>query len=147
MCRVIENLQTAVYSASPFPKRKRIGRGAKAAGLRYEKCVGEELARRGLTVVRGPWIKFHDINGQGFAQPDFIIQDSETHWAILEVKLSQTKTAFEQLFSLYLPLLTFLHPGVKFVPLQVCKNLRYEDDKIVDDLTLTKQGATWHWLN
>lgn len=149
MCRIIStsSLEFARYSRSPFGGKPRRGKGARAAGLRYEENVGKELARRQLDFARGPWIQFRDRNGTGFAQPDFVIYSSAKQWCVLEAKLSQTPAAFEQLFKLYVPLLTFLHPGVNFTPVQVCKNLRKRDAKIVDDLGKAKYGGTWHWIN
>ena len=149
MCRHIEaaTLNFARYSRNPFGKAPRRGRGARAAGLRYEENVGKELARRQLDFACGPWIQFEDTNGVGFAQPDFIVYSSANSWIVLEAKLSQTPSAFEQLFKLYLPLLSKLHPGVTLIPAQVCKNLRRADSKIVDDLCKVKYGSTWHWLS
>ena len=149
MCRHIEttSLEFARYAKNPFGERKRKGRGARAAGLRYEMNVSDELARRGLDFARGPWIQFKDNNGIGFAQPDFIVYSGEDLWIVLEAKLSQTPSAFEQLFKLYLPLLSRLHSGVTLIPAQVCRNLRRRDAAIVDDFGKVKYGSTWHWLN
>lgn len=144
MPRLVENLKWAQYAArSPWPKPRRV-RGKKAAGLRYERLLGEELARRGLEFEHGPWIEFEDSHGRGFAQPDFLVF-GEGHWTLLEAKLSQTPTAFAQLFGLYLPLLCLLHPQVQIVPVQVCRNLRQGGD-VVEDFLGANPGATWHWL-
>lgn len=151
MCRHVEQLKFARYAKPPgfLGKRKRV-RGKKAAGLRYEKKLGEELARRGIDFGKGLWIEFEDANGKGFAQPDFVVYGSGKKWRILEAKLSQTNVAFEQLFSLYLPLLAHLHPDIEFTPLQVCRNLRgirAGDPRLVDDLEKAQSGCIWHWLD
>ena len=144
MSRVVERLKWAEYAKDPWGKRRR-GRGAKAAGLRYQARVGEELARRGLDHAAGPWIHFEDRNGRGYAQPDFIVFESE-RWMVLEAKLTQTPAAFAQLFHLYIPLLSLLHPEREFCGIQVCRNLRNRDG-VVDDLTRATNGKTWHWLS
>jgi len=144
--RTVEGLKTARYAESPWKKQKR-GRGKRAEGLRYQARVGTELARRGFDVVNGPWIEFYDKNGRGFAQPDFVVINDPDNWIIVESKLSQTPTAFEQLFYKYLPLLKFLHPNVEFVPIQVCKFLRKGiDGLIIEDISQACPRATWHWL-
>ena len=142
-----DSLEFAQYSRSPWHGRKPRTRGKKAAGLRYERMVGEELARRKLDFAHGLWIEFRDVNGKGFAQPDFIVYDSTGAWTILEAKLSQTPAAFEQLFNLYIPLLSHLHPQVELTPVQVCRNLRTRSAPIVEDLDEAKSGDVWHWLN
>ena len=149
MCRHIQSssLDFARYSKNPFGAKPKRSRGAKAAGLRYERMVGKELARRRLDFAQGPWIQFKDNNGIGFAQPDFIVYSSLDLWIVLEAKLSQTPAAFEQLLRLYIPLLRKLHPNVELVPVQVCRNLKRKDKLIVDDLRKVKSGSTWHWLN
>jgi len=147
VCRCISGLEFARYSKNPWGGKPRRGRGVRAAGLRYEERVGKELARRKLDFARGPWIEFRDVNGKGFAQPDFVVYADSSRWIVLEAKLSQTPAAFEQLFSLYIPLLTQLHPEIELVPVQVCKNLRKRDPKMIEDLRDARKGATWHWLN
>lgn len=146
MCRRIERLEFAEYSTSPWPKKRRRGRGARAAGLRYESNLSKELARRGVDYAHGPWIKFLDQNGKGFAQPDFVVYDTPSRWIILESKLAQTPEAFEQLNYLYVPLLSYMHPEVELVPVQVCKILRTGGD-IIEDLNSARSGAVWHWLS
>ena len=119
--------------------------GKRAEGLRYQARVGEELARRGLDHAAGPWLRFEDRNGVGYAQPDFVVI-TENEWLVLEAKLTQTSAAFAQLFRLYIPLLSCLHPDSEFAGIQVCRNLRTRDG-VVDDLRFARNGATWHWLS
>lgn len=145
MGRRIEELEFAEYSTSPWPVARR-GVGKRAAGLRYQAALSAELARRGFDFANGPWIRFRDANGLGHAQPDFVVYDSPTRWVVLEAKLSQTEAAFEQLNSLYIPLLQFLHPEIEMVPIQVCKVLRTGGD-IIESLDCARNGAIWHWLS
>jgi hypothetical protein len=149
MARTIDvaSLDYVRYSTSPWKGKKPRVRGKKAAGLRYERRVGEELARRKFDFAHGPWLEFSDGNGRGFAQPDFVIYDSAQRWLILEAKLSQTSAAFEQLFSLYVPLLAHLHEGVELIPVQVCRNLRNRKYPIIEDVSQAKPGCIWHWLH
>jgi hypothetical protein len=149
MCRHVKGLKWAQWADPPsFAKRKR-ARGAKAAGLRFERKVAEELARRG-EVWHGQWIEFEDVNGRGLAQPDFILP---SEGIVLESKLTETPAAFEQLFSLYLPLLELLM-GERLCGVQVCRNLAPVPrearpsgayGEILDDLAPVP-GAVWHYL-
>ena len=146
MCRHISGLISAQYAENPFGRTPR-ARGLKAKGLRYQRSVGEFLAKRHLDVRAGPWIHFSDRHGPGFAQPDFVIHYAPERWIVLEAKLTQTPNAFEQLIHLYLPLLSHLHPNVELVPVQVCRNLREPPQLLIEDLSEASPGATWHWLS
>lgn len=171
MCRHVEGLRLVEWASAPtFAGRSR-ARGQKARGLKFEREVEAELARRGRqplapeeldtapqgpapTFVRGPWIGFEDAAGRGLAQPDFILPDLGL---VLEVKLSETPRAFEQLFSLYIPLLNVLLPrDGGWWGLQVCRNLapvareeRPTDDwgAILEDLpaVVPPARAVWHF--
>lgn len=145
MARIIENLHEARYGQNPWPKVRR-PRGSKAAGLRYERKVRDELLRRKYDFAYGPWIHFRDRNGTGAAQPDFVVYVDSEKWFLLESKLTQTPTAFSQLFRLYIPLLQFLHPEVTIIPVQVCKVLRGMQP-VVEDFTEATPGDTWHWIH
>lgn len=145
MCRKIKDLETVTYSKNPWAFRKSRPRGKKRAGLVYQRLLGEDFARRGLDYANGPWLEFYDANGRGFAQPDFIVYKDPKQWLVVEAKLSQTPAAFEQLFSLYVPLLKYLHPEIELIPIQVCKYLRTEG-KYFEDVLKTEAGGTCHWI-
>lgn len=146
MSRVITDLYEARYGENPWADKVRRPRGAKAAGLRYEKKVGAELLRRHYDFVHGPWIHFKDRNGTGAAQPDFVVYTSSNKWFLLESKITQTPAAFSQLFRLYMPLLQHLHPGITIIPVQVCKVLKGLQP-VVEDFLEAAPGDTWHWIH
>jgi hypothetical protein len=77
-----------------------IGRpkGRKAAGLRFEKAIGQQL----LGARRGQWFEFEDRNGHGWCQVDFLLP-----WAgravVIEAKYTWTEDGHRELEGLYLP--------------------------------------------
>lgn len=125
-------------------------RGAKAAGLRYQRAFGKAIGRSALD---GPWFQFRDSNGAGFCQPDFIINLPSVA-VILECKYTWTPEAFAQIELLYRPVLE-LALGKPTFGLQVCKRLLPRssvDSKIVgmlgNGLVLANSGTrvALHWL-
>lgn len=109
--RHLQGLQWAfAREMGPWDGKIRRPRGAKAAGLRYEKSVGEAL---GPTWTRGSWYEFRDARGRGWAQPDFWGYLSPHEGIpcrlVLECKYTWTLEAHTQLQDLYLPLITRAH--------------------------------------
>jgi len=93
-------------------------RGAKAAGLRYQRAFERAIGRSALA---GPWFQFRDVNGEGFCQPDFVINLPSVA-VILECKYTWTPEAFAQIELLYAPVLAQALKKPTF-GLQVCKRL------------------------
>ena len=125
-------------------------RGAKAAGLRYQRAFGKAL---GASALDGPWFEFQDNGGRGFCQPDFVLEFDRLA-VILECKYSWTLEAYVQIEALYKPVVTQAL-GKPAFGLQVCKRLQGragELTKIVSSLgnglILANQGqrVTLHWL-
>jgi len=87
-------------------------------GIRYEKKVGKELKARfpEARILSGQWIKFWDLGGVGFAQPDHVLLLGG-RGLIVEAKLSHTDQAREQLELLYAPLCSAIWPEVPFFSL------------------------------
>ncbi len=99
-CRQVEGLHWV------FPRAKAPGfatgkrpRGAKGAGLRFEKLVATAIPQ----ATHGQWFEFCDKNGLGFACPDLIIPTRDVVF-VLECKLTANEEADRQLSDLYLPL-------------------------------------------
>ena len=118
----------------PFPGKNQ-NRNAKACvkkGHAYERVVHRELKRLDLggEICFQQWIMFADENGLGWAQPDLYVL-----WPnlllLIECKLTQSKSADQQLLGLYLPLLRDIYQ-LPILCLQVCKNLRVVPPKLVD---------------
>lgn len=73
-------------------------RGAKLAGIRYERSLANALP----AAKHGQWFEFEDWNGRGFCQPDLLLGCDGICW-VLEVKYSWTIDGHRQLEGLYLP--------------------------------------------
>lgn len=72
--------------------------GCRALGVRYEKAMAKALP----AAQHGLWWEFFDGNGPGFCQTDLLLVGP--HYAlVLEVKYTYTTEAWEQLETLYGP--------------------------------------------
>ena len=149
--RVIAGLRWA--KPSPRPAGLPIGRprGAKAAGLRYERDLAATLP---LPSVHGQWIEYCDAAGKGFAQIDLVVASAPAELAILEAKYTWIWEGHSQVERLYLPLLRSMS-GKACLGIVVCKVLRsgMPSDIAVcatleEALAAARQGrrAVWHWL-
>lgn len=80
-------------------------RGAKAAGLRFQRAVGAALeAKLGHRLLQGPWFEYCDGHVRRYCQPDFIIYRPESaDFVVAEAKLTWNFEAYEQLWRLYVP--------------------------------------------
>lgn len=94
-------LRYAKFCDKPAWLRPQRRRGAKAAGLAYEKSISDALPARHL---KGSWIEFEDAKGQAWCQIDFAVNVNRTVY-VLEAKLTWTAEAHEKLRRLYLPLI------------------------------------------
>lgn len=152
--RVVKGLLEAALSPTSPHATVRLF-GSQAKGKAYERRLGKELERRlakGLwdeaELIKGPWIKFRDQNGPGYAQPDFLIL-SPALLCIIDAKLTHTEIARRQLLSLYLPLCSFLWPGRLTLCVEVCHNPGTGSGFLVeleDCLAEEQDLYIWHWL-
>lgn len=124
-------------------------RGAKAAGIRYEKALGKAL---GSFAEHGPWFQFRDKGGFGHCQPDYLIELPSVV-VVLECKYTWTLAAYVQIEALYGPVISFAL-GKPVIGLQVCKRLLPEAQKhskitgmLGNGLILANSGSrvTLHW--
>lgn len=144
--RVIKDLLWVTLSEkSPWSKSRARLRGAKARGRAYENKFGVWLERQNLpgTLFAHQWLAFEDENGVGYAQPDYFILRPD-NVLLLECKLSQVDSAWDQLELLYAPLLGHLFSR-PCIPVQVCKNLRATDG-VVTSIMDARPGSVFHWL-
>ena len=116
--RKIEALDFAELCKPVFPASK--ASGSKELGLRYERSVLKRVKRwfKGETVFHNPWIRFHDLHGNGFACPDIVVLESGI---IFECKLSFKESAISQISDLYLPLCEEVFRR-KFSRIIICKH-------------------------
>lgn len=94
----------------PFIHREPRYTGRRASGIRYEAKVHQEFLGRYPGYLPSPWIEFYDRSPLSkWCQPDGLIIDP---WLgrliIVEVKYQHTPEAHEQLFGLYLPVLSLM---------------------------------------
>jgi len=84
-------------------------KGAKAAGIRYERKAQSHLcAKYPLTYVQGPWLTYRTLGHPRpyYCQPDGLFVDFERGVVtIVEIKIKHTATAWWQLRRLYEPVL------------------------------------------
>lgn len=133
--RVIEGLLSARASDRPQGMPKSRARGAKAAGLRYER----ELARALPQAKHGQWWQFVDRNGPGYCQTDLLLK-TELGLFVLEVKYTWTLAGHGQLSKLYRPVVEkALGQPVGLV--QVCKKLLPETPRQTIRLSLKEALA------
>lgn len=119
--RQIDRLAWVERTESPFGKVSR-AKGAKALGLQFERRVGKLASKwfPGDEVLLGPWLRFADAHGEGFAQPDIVCLKAGL---VLECKLGFRAEAFAELEGLYIPLCERLWRRT-FRGLVVCKHWR-----------------------
>lgn len=77
-------------------------RGAKAAGLRYERALAKHLSEG----AHGVWFEFQDDNGHGYCQSDHLYSFLPNFIAILEVKYTLVLDAYSKLRDLYIPVIS-----------------------------------------
>lgn len=125
MIRRIDGLRWARMSAEGPRLPISRPRGAKAAGLRYERA----LARALPTWKHGQWWEFEDRRGHGWCQTDLMTRaqiadplHGGDEVVILEAKYTYTREAWEQIEGLYAPVLT-MATGRSVVGIQVCRAL------------------------
>jgi hypothetical protein len=123
-------------------------RGAKRAGLAYEKKLAEGL----FQAKHGQWFEYEDVEGRGFCQTDVLLQRP---WGILilEAKYTWTPVGHAQLEQLYLPVVAQAW-GLPTRGLVVCKIVLPETPRgeIYSDLDSATAAAclgrrpVLHWL-
>lgn len=160
--RVIAGLkeaETMHQAPAAFRKSPKL-KGCRAKGKTYERTVGRKLANRiknGLlnfgsdmpTIHSEQWFYFRDMNGSGYCQTDHYLK-YENFIVLLECKLTQSNDAIKQMALLYRPVLEHIY-GLPVIPVQVCKNLRYNPPNLIVDIEdlLAEpkiQLWTWHYL-
>lgn len=152
MTREIEGLLWS--RACPRPAGIPIGRprGAKAAGLRYERALARALP---APRVHGQWFEFEDARGRGVCQTDLLLSVSRGGTiVVLEVKYSWTAEGHQQLEKLYLPIVQKA-TGRQVIGIVVTRRLTESMPRdLVVCSTLAQaiaaasagRRAVWHWL-
>lgn len=103
--RVVYGLGEAQCCKRPASIPKGRSYGTKALGLSFERKVGEALGKRGLLVNAGQWFSYHDANGHGYCQTDYLLFLPE-FTVIVECKLTETQQGRKQIAELYAPVVS-----------------------------------------
>lgn len=145
MFRPLEGLKFAVESKCPWGRAR--PRGAKAAGLRYEKAFARAMPQ----AKHNPWFAFIDRNGAGNCSPDFVLELDDC-LVVFECKLSDKSYAKDQLRLLYVPIVERVY-GKSVRAIVVTKILRPWSDtsRVVGTMAEAIEMAkhtipTLHWL-
>lgn len=133
---------------SERPKAMPIGRprGAKAAGVRFERLVAKAMPQ----AKHGLWWEFVDASGRHWCQTDLVLEGRDSV-LVVECKYTWTRDAQRQLEGLYLPVVSWVR-GKPAYGVQLCKVLTPEATGVCptleDALALARSGAaaTWHWI-
>lgn len=112
----------------PLPKPSQI-RGAKAAGLRYERLFARQFPQS----LHGQWFEYEDRSGHGYCQPDLIVSFLPRCLMVFEVKYTLNAEAFLQLNDLYLPVVKVAMNAPVFGCV-VARNLVPSSGMVVSDL-------------
>ncbi len=105
-------------------------RGAKAAGLRFERFVAKKLQETypNSGISYHPWYEYLDVNGRGYCQPDFVVYSiSRDAYVVVECKLGNYEQAVAQMKELYFPVLRAA-AGKEVTGIAVLRHLNPEID-------------------
>lgn len=155
MVRKIEGLLWAREIQRPASIPLGRPRGAKAAGLRYQRLVEQALPEG----AKGCWFEFEDKRGRGVCETDHIIRWGRA-LVVLEVKHSWTLEGHQQLEWLYLPILQHIiaqsrSEARRVVGVQVTKKLKLKMPQEIVlaasleeaiGMALSGHRSVWHWL-
>src|SRR5215468_9863777 len=115
-------------------------KGAKAAGLRYERAFAAYLKPMGC--VAGQWFEFEDRTGVRYCQTDIIFPLNRRLFALIEVKYTLVDRAYDQLLDLYGPVVEAAY-NTRVGLVTVFRNTRGEFDRtgLCDDIRLACQWS------
>lgn len=127
-------------------------RGAKAAGLRYERAFVKYLQPG---VIHGQWFEFEDASGLRYCQTDVLYPLSLHLLAVVELKYTLVDSAWDQLLDLYGPVVEAAY-NIPCGLVTVFKNFPRSDmgklalhDNLMDATTFSRDTGTvslLHWV-
>jgi hypothetical protein len=98
-------------------------RGAKRAGIKYERDFSLMMSNSHPTYFPSQWVHFENETGWHWCQVDGILALPDAGiLLVFECKLKHTYRSFYQLHDLYLPVLQFVFPHLKLVPITVVRH-------------------------
>ena len=117
-------------------------RGAKAAGVRYERALA-----RALGGTPGQWFEFEDTFGRGYCQVDLLLERGEA-LVVVEAKYTWTREAHSELAGLYLPVVA-MALGRTPIGVVACKvlvpGMPYKASGNLGDCIAGRAGV-FHWI-
>lgn len=146
--RTVVGLRYAAMSLPPPHAGKGRPRGAKAAGVRFER----ELAKALPVARHGQWFQFIDANGHGWCQTDLLLEFPEC-MVVLEAKYTWTEEGHGQVDRLYGPVVARAF-GKPTFGLVVCRALRDSMPEVLIQAHLgeailwaeKRKRVALHWL-
>lgn len=146
MSRVINGLVWAKPCARPRAIPASRPRGAKAAGLRYERALAAALPK----AKHGQWFEFEDRNGPGWCQTDLLLE-LPSGVLVLESKYTWVPEGHQQVEDLYLPVVAkaLAKPtfgGVVAKVLTPGPYLVARDLQTFTQACVARQRAVLHWI-
>lgn len=150
MARTIRGLKWARTCQRPGGLPQARPRGAKAAGLRYERSLASALP---CPAKHGQWFEFEDSAGRGICQPDLLV-NWQGHLLVLEAKYSWCPEGHQQIDGLYLPVvgLALRRPVSGLVVVRRMLGQmpswarRASSLDEAASLALAGHRVVWHWL-
>lgn len=148
--RSIVGLQYAAMCLRPAHIPVSRPKGAKAAGLRYERALAASIPRAN----HGQWFEFHDLNGPGHCQMDLLLVGKK-QIVIIECKLTNVDEGRKQLEGLYVPVAQKVWPEHKVLGIVAARHLSKEQNLSLVESNLQDavnkanvEGVfpTFHWL-
>ena len=121
-------------------------RGAKAAGLRYERA----LAKAVPLALHGQWFQYRTSDGPAWCQTDLLLLGKKRA-IVIEVKLSDYLGARVQVQNLYLPVLRAAYPHLEPFGVIVLRSLEQvpADIEVFESLAPALRSSDVplvHWL-
>jgi len=129
--RSIAGLSYAAMCLRPAHIPKSRPRGAKAAGIRYERALGAMIPR----AEPGQWFEFRDLNGPGHCQTDLLIVGAK-RIVVIECKLTDVEGGRAQLEGLYMPIVEMVWPDKKPLGIVAARHLSRVGDESLVETTL-----------
>ena len=129
--RHIVGLHYAAMCLRPAHLPKSRPKGAKAAGLRYEKALAAAIPR----AEHGQWFEFQDMNGPGHCQMDLIIE-GQKRIVVIECKLTEVQIGRNQLTDLYFPIARKVWPDKEPLGIVAARHLSKENQLDVVETSL-----------
>lgn len=129
MARIATKVETAQIIRHPPFNTRQSRRGAKAAGVRYERKVHRQLELKyELSYFPSVWFRYVDDGRVFYCQPDgLLFLHSLKRLVVVEAKIKHCSEAYDQLNFLYLPVISKVFPRWE---LAMCEVVKWYDEAV-----------------